>query len=97
MHRSVITVAAICINALISVSAFSMTGLEFIKLTGDALAQREAIQLYIQDYVAQGYREVPDWASLLNKMDALIRKNGWGSKDLKDIAFEAAKGLGMTK
>ncbi len=80
---------------LISTKAFAITGLEFAKLGYSDM--KEVVTPYIFKYIEEGYRNVPDWAGLSNKIESMIREHGWGAKDLAEIIPLAAKELGMTK
>jgi len=76
-------------------SAYAMSGLEFMK--SEAREKRKVLEPVILDYVAKGYKKVPDWASLSNKIEGVIREKGWGSKDIKSIALDASEELGMSR
>ena len=72
------------------------TGLDFIKLPS-ASEHHKLCEDIIHNYVAEEFKDVPDWVSLSNTMESLIKKEGLGKKDIKDIAFQAATQLGMHK
>ena len=96
MKRFFLSVFLLITVLSFGVNANAMTGTDFIKITS-SLEQRNALEPFIVEYVAQGYKNVPNWAELSMAVNEAIRKNGWGKRDLKGIAIDAAKIKGMTK
>jgi hypothetical protein len=76
-------------------SAYAMSGLEF--MSSPASEKRKVLEPIILDYVAKGYKKVPSWSRLSNKIESVIREKGWGSKNIKSIALDASEGLGMSQ
>lgn len=76
-------------------TAFATTGLEFLSL--GATQESTMLKPIIIEFVGQGYKNVPDWCELGGRMEELIRKNGWATNDVNEIALAAAKSLGMTE
>ncbi len=88
-----------CIGAAIlfsTTAAYAMTGVEFLRVEGTS-QENDTIEPIIIEFVAQGYKNVPSWSHLGTQMAELIRKYGWATNDINEIALEAAKSLGMTK
>ncbi len=75
--------------------ASAETGLDFMRL--DTYDRTKILEPYILDYVAEGYRNVPDQFDLSIEVANSIRKDGSGRIDLKLIAIETAKRMGMSK
>jgi hypothetical protein len=80
----------------------AMSGLEFLKIDSsrddkDIKKEVAVTKSFVVQFVAQGYRNIPDWALLANMMSELIRKNGYRDKDISEIAEEAAIAYGMRK
>lgn len=71
------------------------TGLDFMRL--NTYDRTKILEPYILDYVAEGYRNVPDQYDLSIEIANSIRKEGSGKIDLKNIAIETAKRMGMSK
>ena len=83
--------AAIC--AALPAQAQAMTGAEF--MAADFSAQLAALKPFVLDWVAKGYKQVPDTGSLSYHVDALIREKGYGPKNLEEFVEEAAQKAGM--
>lgn len=96
MKKSFLMFFVISVILIIHTIANAMTGLEFMKISS-ASEKRIVLEPVIIEYVSQGYKNVPDWSELSNKIEKAIRKNGWGNRDIHDIALDAAKAQGMTK
>ena len=77
-------------------TAFATTGLEFLRIE-DTSQESAMLKPIVIEFVEQGYKNVPNWAKLSNRMEELIRKNGWATNDVNEIALAAAKSLGMTE
>ena len=89
-----ITIATVA-SLIFSANVFAMSGLDFIKLD-DATAQRKALEPIIYQFVKDGYKNIPDWPALSNRVREFVLKNGAGNKPLSSIAEEAAKLSGMS-
>ena len=82
-------------RAALASTAFAMTGIEFMEKP--AHEQISLLKPITMGFIRDGYKNVPAEMTLSIKIDASIRKNGSGNKDLADIALEAATESGMTK
>lgn len=75
----------------------TITGYEFFEIT-DPFEIVEILQPIINEFVRQGYRNVPDCETLADEMREQIRKNGWGQKPVEEVAERVAmRGCGMGK
>lgn len=96
MKKNFLKLFVVAATFFICTTANAMTGIEFMKLSSGS-EEKAALEPLVVEYVSQGYKNVPNWAELSRFVNDAIRKNGWGNKDLRDIAISAAKEKGMTK
>ncbi len=90
-------IAIACVFLLMANSAFAMTGLEFLRIANDSSKKAAILEPITIEFVAKGYKKVPNWANLGSSMENLIRERGLANVDIKEIALEAAIKQGMTK
>ena len=77
----------------LTVNAYAMTGAEFF---GKSPSEKvDLLEPLIVSYVQNGYKKVPHSFDFVVEMDNLIREKGYGSKNISEIALEAATKLGM--
>lgn len=91
----VLTVIGLALGLILGKAqpSLAMTGLDFIQLRASQL--KHVVEPIIISYVAKGYKKVPSWSRLSSKMKSMILARGYGSKDISQIAFEAAMEMGM--
>jgi hypothetical protein len=84
---------------LAATPAGAVTGLEFLQLRDNDQVSDEAaiMQPLVQQFLREGYSNVPDWGVLGVLTRALILKKGYRDKDVEEIAREAAIANGMSK
>lgn len=79
-----------------AVVANAMTSLEFLRLETDGKEAGVCKEL-VYDFVAKGYRNVPDWSKLSVEMRKTILAKGYQTTPIEQVALEAAMALGMKK
>jgi hypothetical protein len=100
IHERIVAVVMVPGLLFAAAPAAAMTGLEYLQAQKeDPYHQAESalMTIFIIQFVDQGYRNVPDWASLGMYVEELIRQKGYRDKDLGEIAKEAAIAHGMRK
>jgi hypothetical protein len=100
IHEKIVAVVMASGLLFAAAPAAAMTGLEYLQAQEEYpyhQAEKALMTTLIIQFVDQGYRDVPDWATLGIYVEELIRQKGYRDKDIGEIAEEAALAHGMRK